>query len=75
MLTWRPVAFVGAVSYGMYLYHMWCIHIIRVVLDKAGLPHLWIEFLLALVLTAIVSRASFYLYEKRFLDWRKRFRK
>lgn len=74
-LAWRPVAFVGAVSYGMYLYHMWCVHIARVVIEKASLPSLWVEFPLALALTVIVSAASFYLFEKRFLDWRNRFRK
>ncbi|GJL91034.1 acyltransferase family protein [Hyphococcus sp.] len=75
ILSWRPVVFIGAVSYGMYLYHMWCIHIARVAIEKAGLPLLWTEFPLALALTALVSGASFYLYEKRFLDLRKRFRK
>ena len=74
-LDWRPVAFVGAVSYGMYLYHMWCVHIARVLIEKTGLSSLWVEFPLALTLTVIVSAASFYIYEKRFLDWRKRFRK
>jgi peptidoglycan/LPS O-acetylase OafA/YrhL len=74
-LAWRPMAFIGAVSYGMYLYHMWCIHIIRVVIEKTGLPPLWIEFPLALALTAMVSGASYHFYEKLFLDLRKRFRK
>ncbi|MEO1136911.1 MAG: acyltransferase [Pseudomonadota bacterium] len=74
-LSWRPVAFIGAISYGMYLYHMWCVHIVRVVSQKIGLPAAWTEFPLTLMLTMAVSAASFYLYEKRFLDWRKRFRK
>lgn len=74
-LDWRPVAFVGAVSYGMYLYHMWCVHIAKTLLGKLGLPNLWLEFPLALAGTIVVSAASFYLYEKRFLDVRKRFRK
>jgi peptidoglycan/LPS O-acetylase OafA/YrhL len=74
-LAWRPMVFIGAVSYGMYLYHMWCIHIIRIAVEKTGLPSLWLEFPLALALTALVSGASYYFYEKRFLDLRKRFRK
>ncbi len=75
VLDWRPVAFIGAVSYGMYLYHMWCVHVARTLLAKLSLPNLWLEFPLALVATIAVSAASFYLYEKRFLDLRKRFRK
>lgn len=74
-LSLRPVAFIGAISYGMYLYHMWCVHIVRVASQKLGLPAMWTEFPLTLALTIIVSAASFYLYEKRFLDWRKKFRK
>lgn len=74
-LDWRPVAFVGAVSYGMYLYHMWCVHIARILLSKLSLPPVWLEFPLALVITVAVSAVSFYVYEKRFLDLRKRFRK
>lgn len=74
-LDWRPVVFVGAVSYGMYLYHMWCVHAARIALGKLGLSNLVFEFPLALALTIGVSAASFYFYEKPFLDLRKRFRK
>lgn len=75
ILDWRPIAFVGAVSYGMYLYHLWCIHIADKLLDELGLPHLWLQFPIALAATVAVSAVSYYLYEKRFLDLRKRFRK
>lgn len=74
LLEWRPVAFIGAISYGMYLYHMWCVYIAKVMLDKLGLPHIPLQFLLALAGTIVVSAASFYLFEKRFLDLRKKFR-
>jgi peptidoglycan/LPS O-acetylase OafA/YrhL len=75
LLELRPVAFVGGVSYGMYLYHMWCVHIAKALIDKVGLSQLWLQFPLALAGTIAVSAASYYLYEKRFLDLRKRFRK
>ncbi len=73
-LDWRPVAFVGGVSYGMYLYHMWCIHIANAIINRLGLPHLYLEFLLALAGTVSVSAISFYIFEKRFLALRKKFR-
>jgi len=74
-LEWRPVAFIGAISYGMYLYHMWCIHIAGAITGKLGLPEVWFSFPVALGGTIVVSAASFYFYEKRFLDWRANFRK
>ncbi|WP_411816050.1 acyltransferase family protein [Hyphococcus sp. DH-69] len=74
-LEWRPIALIGAISYGMYLYHMWCIHIVRVLIDKVGLSQNWLQFPLSLALTTLVAAGSYYLYEKRFLNWRKKFRK
>ncbi len=73
-LDWRPVDFVGAVSYGMYLYHLWCVHIAKVILTKFGLPLMPFEFPLALAGTIFVSAISFYMIEKRFLSLRKKFR-
>ncbi|MEZ5891782.1 MAG: acyltransferase [Parvularculaceae bacterium] len=74
-LDWRPVAFIGAVSYGMYLYHMWAIHIVRTLLGKLGIAQDILQFPLALALTVAISAASFYFFEKRFLNLRARFRK
>ena len=74
-LEWRPIALIGAVSYGMYLYHMWCLHAVRIVIEKLGLPSLWTEFPLGMIVSLAVSVASFYLYEQRFLKLRSRFRK
>ncbi len=74
-LEWRPVAYIGAVSYGMYLFHMWCVHAASVLIEKFSLPLVWTQFPIALGATIIVSAASFHFYEKQFLDLRKRFRK
>lgn len=73
-LDWRPIAFVGGISYGMYLYHMWCIHIANAIIDKLGLPDMLLAFPLALAGTVTVSAISFYAFEKRFLALRKKFR-
>lgn len=73
-LDWRPMAFIGAISYGVYLYHMWCIHIAKALIAKLGLSQLWFQFPVALSGTIVVAAASYYLYEKRFLNWRSRFR-
>lgn len=73
-LDWRPVAFIGMVSYGMYLYHMFALHAARGVAAKLGLPTFPAVFILGAALTIAVSAASYYFIEKRFLDMRGRFR-
>lgn len=73
-LEMRGVAYIGAVSYGMYLFHMWCIFAVGAVVSKLGAPTTPIVFIAGLVLTVIISALSFELFEKRFLALRKKFR-
>ena len=73
-LDFRPIAFIGGVSYGMYLYHMWCLYAARLILKELGLSRFYFEFPLGLMITILVSAASFYVLEKRFLGLRKKFR-
>ncbi len=74
-LSLKPVAFIGAISYGMYLYHMWAVHFLNAVFNKIGLTGQPILlFILVFIMTVMVATVSYYLYEKRFLDLRKRFR-
>ena len=75
VLNSKPVAFVGAVSYGMYLYHLWCLHAARVFAAKLGLPEFPIVFLVGATLTVVVAAASYLIFEKRFLELRRKFRK
>lgn len=73
-LEWRPIAFIGAISYGMYLYHMWGVYAAGVILEKLGLPLGALHFPLTMAGTIVVSALSFYIFEKRFLNLRKKFR-
>lgn len=73
-LEWRPVSFVGKISYGIYLYHMFALHAASAITRKLGLAGTPATFLLGAALSIAVAAASFYLLEKRFLDLRKKFR-
>ena len=73
-LSWKPVILIGMISYGMYLYHMWCVHVVRIILDKLGLHTPFVLFFGASIATVIVAAASYFLYERWFLTMRHRFR-
>lgn len=74
LLERRPIAFIGKVSYGIYLYHMFALHAAAVIVGKTGLPPTPSTFIIGAAIAIAVAAASFYLLEKRFLDLRKRFR-
>jgi len=59
-LSWRPVVWVGVISYGMYLWH-WALLSMSLTL---GYRHLAVRLLVAFVLTPAVAAASFYLVER-----------
>ncbi|MCA8887784.1 MAG: acyltransferase [Parvularculaceae bacterium] len=73
-LEWKPISFVGAISYGMYLYHMFGLHIASVILQKIGVDASVMKFFLGCAITIVASAASYFFYEKRFLDLRRKFR-
>ncbi len=75
-LTFWPIRRMGVISYGMYLYHMWCFHFVREGLRATG----WSAEVVVLVfpiagllLTYAVSEASFRLVETPILKLKKRF--
>lgn len=75
-LSLSPLKRLGMISYGMYLYHMWCLHIVREGLSVAGIEgelRLWLFPVLGLLVTVAVSEASFRLVESPLLRLKKRF--
>ena len=67
-LRWRPLAYVGTISYGMYLFHLLCWNAVKRVVPW---DVLWLPATLAL--TIAVAGLSFRYYESRFLALKKRF--
>jgi peptidoglycan/LPS O-acetylase OafA/YrhL len=73
LLAWGPVARLGAISYGMYLFHVFA----RDVTDRSivwlGLEdRLW-RFAICLALSVLVAGLSFRYYERPFLRMKARF--
>ncbi len=73
LLRLRPVAFVGTVSYGMYLLNSLCLHGVRAVLRPVGVAYPAVIFVITLGVTVAVAYLSHRYYESRFLALKERF--
>jgi peptidoglycan/LPS O-acetylase OafA/YrhL len=72
-LRLRPVAFVGTVSYGMYLLNSLCMHGVRAMLQRIGLAYPPVIFVFTLAVTVAAAYLSHRYYESRFLALKERF--
>jgi peptidoglycan/LPS O-acetylase OafA/YrhL len=68
VLTFWPIQRIGAVSYGIYLYHMLILHFV-VMRGEVGLT----SWFLTLASTWILAEMSYHFYEARFLSLKSRF--
>jgi peptidoglycan/LPS O-acetylase OafA/YrhL len=73
LLRLKPVAFVGTVSYGMYLLNSLSVHGVRGVLGRIGLAYPPVIFVFALGVTVALAHLSHRYYESRFLALKGRF--
>src|ERR1700733_2775700 len=73
LLRLKPVAFVGTVSYGMYLLNSFCVHGVRAVLRRFGMAYPPGIFVLMLAVTVTVAYLSHRYYESWFLALKERF--
>jgi peptidoglycan/LPS O-acetylase OafA/YrhL len=72
-LRLRPVAFIGTVSYGMYLLNSLCLHGVRAVLRPIGVEYPLVIFVITLGVTVAIAHLSHRYYESRFLALKERF--
>ncbi len=78
-LTFRPIVFLGKVSYGLYVYHLLGLGLGRMAVRHLGFPSkypLWEPlgiFALSLLITIGIASMSYLLLEKPFLKYKKRF--
>lgn len=73
LTRWAPLARLGVVSYGMYLFHMIARDPVVRVLGRLELESMWLRFGLTAVATWVVAELSFRYFEKRFLALKERF--
>ncbi len=73
-LEWRPLAFIGTVSYGVYLLHMIVLYFATRALEKAGLESPTLLFASCLVGTIGLATLSYRYFERPLLLMKNRFR-
>jgi peptidoglycan/LPS O-acetylase OafA/YrhL len=71
-MHWRPLVWLGTISYGMYLFHPLILHVVKSMTRQSGWATPGVLFVGCLVLTAIVAEGSFRFYESRFLRLKDR---
>ncbi len=68
------LAYLGTISYGIYLYHMWAIHPVRIGFEKLGWNmESFAYFFAALVASTIVAGLSYRFIERPLLKLKARF--
>jgi peptidoglycan/LPS O-acetylase OafA/YrhL len=73
MLRWRPVVWIGTVSYGMYLMHMIAVNLVRKAGAAAGIaPSPYFDFIAGSVAALALATLSYLTYEKFFLKLKDR---
>lgn len=72
LLRLRPIAWVGTVSYGMYLYHMIAVNIVRRAANSAGVGAPLVDFLGGTALALLLASISYVTYEKFWLQLKNR---
>jgi peptidoglycan/LPS O-acetylase OafA/YrhL len=75
LLTMLPLAQLGVISYGVYLYHMWVIHPIQLGFARLGWdPKSLVFFLCSVIACTIVAGLSYRCIERPLLKLKSRFR-
>jgi peptidoglycan/LPS O-acetylase OafA/YrhL len=72
-LGWAPVVYVGRISYGIYVYHVFVIIAISPLLAAWGLTaeqHIYGRIAVLIAVTLAISSLSWHLLEQPFLAWK-----
>ncbi len=64
---------VGEVSYGMYLFQIFCLYLVRSFFQFVNWENPYFELFAAIVLIFLVASVSYFRYESRFLAMKKLF--
>lgn len=79
LLSWTPLAYIGKISYGIYLYHMLAHYLTwQVLLDQINdwprYPKMGLRLIVYGVLSVAIAAFSYHFYEKPFLRIKKQLR-
>lgn len=70
ILRWRPLAFVGVISYGVYLLHNLCVDMVRIAIrEYEGI----LVFAVTLVAVVVLAYLSFRFFETPLLKLKRRY--
>lgn len=72
VLRWWPIGRIGAVSYGIYLYHLLARHAVKSGMAFLGIRSQALFFLLTAIAAWAIAELSYRLYESRFLALKSR---
>jgi peptidoglycan/LPS O-acetylase OafA/YrhL len=74
LLLARPLEYLGVISYGAYIYHMWVMHVVRVGFERLGYTREGVAFFVVTVLgSMVVAGMSYRFIEQPILKWKARF--
>ena len=75
LLEWRPVTYMGTISYGVYLYHNFMRLLVPAILRRVGLSHisLGLKLILMSLATFGIASASWYFFERPVNNLKKHF--
>ena len=73
VLKLRLISHIGAVSYGIYLFHIHVITLVRKLLELVGIPNEFILFAIAFSLSVLLAEISYRYFESWFLKYKTRY--
>jgi peptidoglycan/LPS O-acetylase OafA/YrhL len=73
LLRFRPLAFIGVVSYGMYLFNSLIVRAVHMAMDRVGLGHPLLALPFTVGLTVLAAFLSYRYFEMPFLAQKERF--
>ncbi len=74
MLSWSPLVYLGKISYGIYVYHVFIIILVSPLLVPLGMSeshNAWGRIAILIGLTLLVASFSWHWLEQPFLSWKK----
>jgi peptidoglycan/LPS O-acetylase OafA/YrhL len=72
-LSWTPMAYLGRISYGIYLYHMFAPNFLNVLKVPDSLKHGLVGFLIMMLITLALASLSWFVIERPINSLKSRF--